>query len=116
MQYEELLPHCPLHHSGGRQQSAQPSVGHAPDPQPGQTPHPGPSSALKAGVPITDGTPAPCRQKNAEEFLAGHSPGVMDFYAPEIFAQLQPDTRCPAPDAPEAVRRLEHWREQAPYG
>lgn len=48
--------------------------------------------------------------------MAGHSPGVMDFYAPEIFAQLQPDTRCPAPDAPEAVRRLEHWREQAPYG
>lgn len=65
---------------------------------------------------MTDGTPAPCRQKNAAEFLAGRSPGVMEFYAPELFARLQPDTRRPAPDAPEAVRRLERWREQAPYG
>lgn len=113
---KNFSPTAPCTIPGAASSLHSPALGTPPDPQPGQTPHPGPSSAPKAGVPITDGTPAPCRQKNAEEFLAGHCPGVMDFYAPEIFAQLQPDTRCPAPDAPEAVRRLEHWREQAPYG
>ena len=30
----------------------------------------------RAGIPMTDGTPAPCRQKNAASFLAGDTPGV----------------------------------------
>ena len=36
----------------------------------------------RAGIPMTDGTPAPCRQKNAESFLAGKTPGVMATYGP----------------------------------
>ena len=39
--------------------------------------HPGP---IRRGVPVTDGTPAPCRQKNAASFLAGETPGVMAAY------------------------------------
>ena len=34
----------------------------------------------RAGIPMTDGTPAPCRQKNAASFLAGDTPGVMASY------------------------------------
>ena len=37
---------------------------------PGQTPHPDTNSAPQ-GVPMTNGTPAACYQKNAREFLAG---------------------------------------------
>lgn len=48
MQYEELLPHCPLHRSGGRQQSAQPSVGHAPRPTAGADPAPRPFQCPKS--------------------------------------------------------------------
>lgn len=113
---KEFSPTAPCAAPGAASSLHSPALGMPPDPQPGQTPHPGPDSAPRGGVPMTDGTPAPCRQKNAAEFLAGRSPGVMEFYAPELFARLQPDTRRPAPEAPEAVRRLERWREQAPYG
>ena len=45
-----------------------------PPEMPGNPPHPVPGSAPQAGVPMTDGTPAACRQKNAQEFLAGKVP------------------------------------------
>ena len=40
---------------------------------PGQTPHPDTGSTPQ-GVPMTDGTPVACRQKNAKDFLAGDVP------------------------------------------
>ena len=85
---------------------------------PGQTPHPGKSAAPRATVPMTDGTPAACRQKNAQEFLAGRVPGVMAEYAPGLFSFEQKlDSAQPAPDDDgESVRRLVRWREQSPYG
>ena len=49
---------------------------------PGQTPHPDTNSAPQ-GVPMTNGTPAACYQKNAREFLAGDvQTSVMAHYAP----------------------------------
>ena len=71
----------------------------------------------KCSIPMTDGTPVACRQKNAEEFLAGHVPGVMAQYGLGLFgpAQQQP-SRHPAPDDPEGVRELVDWRQEAPYG
>ena len=41
-----------------------------------------PKPKARPGVPMTDGTPAPCRQKNAASFLAGKTPGVMATYGP----------------------------------
>ena len=78
--------------------------------------HPG--SAPQAGVPMTDGTPAACRQKNAQEFLAGKVPGVMAQYAPGLFSTLQhTHSAHPAPDEDaDAVQQLVEWRENAPYG
>ena len=91
-----------------------------PPEMPGQTPHPAPESMPRAhtGVPMTDGTPAPCRQKNAAEFLRGNVPGVMAQYAPWLFStQQHTHSRHPAPDDDtEAVRQLTDWREDAPYG
>ena len=67
----------------------------------------------------------PCRQKNARDYLAGSSPGVMAFYAPEhglprAEAALQRDapTADPAAEDPsaeddETVERLREWREEA---
>ena len=85
---------------------------------PGNPPHPEPGSAPQAGVPMTDGTPAACRQKNAQEFLAGKVPGVMAQYAPGLFSTLQhTHSAHPAPEEdPEAVEQLVEWRENAPYG
>ena len=85
---------------------------------PGQTPHPGTDSAPRAGVPMTDGTPAACLQKNAAEFLAGNTPGVMAEYAPGLFSTRQhTHSPHPAPDEDDAaVQALVEWREQAPYG
>ena len=66
----------------------------------------------------TDGTPVACRQKNAAEFLAGRSPGVMAQYGQGLFG-LQQHTKSPHP-APEedesGVLQLVEWREEAPYG
>ena len=85
---------------------------------PGNPPHPEPGSAPQAGVPMTDGTPAACRQKNAQEFLAGKVPGVMAQYAPGLFSTLQhTHSAYPAPDEDaDAVQQLVEWRENAPYG
>lgn len=70
----------------------------------------------------------PCRQKNARDFLAGNTPGVMAFYAPEeqyraalhpnpqpanIVANTRPDNAT-VEDA-ETVQRLVEWREEASY-
>lgn len=70
----------------------------------------------------------PCRQKNAADFLAGNTPGVMAFYAPEeqrraaqhpcaqpanIAANTRPDNAT-VEDA-ETVQRLVEWREEASY-
>ena len=65
-----------------------------------------------------DGTPAACRQKNAQEFLAGKVPGVMAQYAPGLFSTLQhTHSAHPAPEEDaDAVQQLVEWRENAPYG
>lgn len=70
----------------------------------------------------------PCRQKNARDFLAGNTPGVMAFYAPEeqcraahhptpqpanIIANTRPDNATVEDD--ETVQRLVEWREEASY-
>ena len=86
--------------------------------QPGRTPHPGPDSAPH-GVPMTDGTPAACRQKNAREFLAGDvQTSVMAHYAPGLFSTGQhTHSAHPAPEEDTAaVQELVTWREDAPYG
>ena len=85
---------------------------------PGNPPHPEPGSAPQAGVPMPAGTPAACRQKNAQEFLAGKVPGVMAQYAPGLFSTLQhTHSAHPAPEEDaDAVQQLVEWRENAPYG
>ena len=85
---------------------------------PGNPPHPEPGSAPQAGVPMTDGTPAACRQKNAAEYLAGRSPGVMTQYGGGLFgAEQHLHSREPAPDEDQSgVLQLVEWREEAPYG
>ncbi|MFI3168992.1 MAG: hypothetical protein R3Y06_03500 [Faecalibacterium sp.] len=70
----------------------------------------------------------PSRQKNAADFLAGNTPGVMAFYAPEeqrlatqhpcpqpanIHANTRPDNA--AVEDAETVARLVSWREEASY-
>ena len=86
---------------------------------PGNPPHPEPGSAPQAGVPMTDGTPMACRQKNAAAFLAGDvQTSVMAHYAPGLFSTKQKlHSRHPAPDEDTAaVLELVEWREDAPYG
>ena len=65
-----------------------------------------------------DGTPAACRQKNAAEYLAGRSPGVMTQYGGGLFgAEQHLHSREPAPDEDKSgVLQLVEWREEAPYG
>ena len=53
----------------------------------------------------------PARQKNAREYLAGRSPGVMQSYAPN--AAASPVEGWVEDD--ETVHRLAHWREEAIY-
>lgn len=84
-----------------------------------EVPHPEPPAAPRGtGVPVTDGTPMPCRQKNAQDFLRGSSPGVMAQYAQGLLgAQQHTESPQPAPDkAAQAVKSLVEWREEAPYG
>ena len=93
----------------------------APPEQPGQTPHPGPESAPRStdAVPMTDGTPAACYQKNADAFLAGETDtSVMAHYAPGLFStQQHTHSRQPAPEEDSAaVQALVEWREESPYG
>ena len=85
---------------------------------PGQTPHPDTGSPPQ-GVPMTDGTPVACRQKNAKDFLAGDvQTSVMAHYAPGLFSTGQhTHSRHPAPDEDTAaVLELVDWREESPYG
>ena len=72
----------------------------------------------EVSIPMTDGTPAACRQKNAAEFLAGRSPGVMAQYGGGLFgAEQHLHSREPAPDEDQSgVLQLVEWREEAPYG
>ena len=70
----------------------------------------------------------PSRQKNAASYLAGETPGVMVFYAPEselpaAEQAMQRRARTAhrrakdtAVQDDETVQRLLEWREQAPYG
>ena len=67
----------------------------------------------KRGVPMTDGTPAPCRQKNAASFLKGETPGVMASYGP---GEREPGGPIPTLESEDTVRHLRDWREEAPYG
>ena len=78
-----------------------------------QTPHPGPDSAARAGIPVTDGTPAACRQKNAAGFLAGDTPGIMATYGG---GDREPGSPIPTLESEDTVRDLVHWRQEAPYG
>ena len=105
-----------------------PPLGKQPDPAqpPGDPSAPGtqlPPPELpqpeKPGVPMTDGTPMACRQKNAAAFLAGDvQTSVMAHYAPGLFSTKQKlHSRHPAPDEDTAaVLELVEWREDAPYG
>ena len=82
---------------------------------------PDPPPAPDAPIPMTDGTPAACRQKNAAAFLAGEVPGVMAQYGGQLFGTEQNlDTASPAPEEPDpaqsGVLDLVDWREDAPYG
>ncbi len=93
-----------------------PSQPDGPDVQlpPPEVPQPRPD----CGIPMTDGTPAACRQKNAAEYLAGRSPGVMTQYGQGLFGpQQHTKSPHPAPEEDESgVLQLVEWREEAPYG
>lgn len=86
-------------------------------PAPESAPHPDPGAEPSAGVPVTDGTPAGCYQKNAAAFLSGRVPGVMAQYGEGLFgADQQLYTAQPAPEDGSGVQELVDWRENAPYG
>ena len=57
-------------------------------------------------------------EKNAAEYLAGRSPGVMTQYGGGLFgAEQHLHSREPAPDEDQSgVLQLVEWREEAPYG
>ena len=65
------------------------------------------------GVPMTDGTPAPCRQKNAASFLAGDTPGVMATYGP---GEREPRSPIHILRREDTVRYMLRWRAEASYG
>ena len=54
---------------------------------------------------------APSRQKQAQEYLQGRSPGTMQRYAPDAHA----DRREGWAESEETVRGLVDWREEAIY-
>ena len=76
-----------------------------------------PPESEQPGVPMTNGTPVACRQKNAAEYLAGRSPGVMTQYGQGLFGpQQHTKSPHPAPEEDESgVLQLVEWREEAPY-
>ena len=100
----------------GRGSQQPPSQPDGPDVQlpPPEIPQPRPDCS----IPMTNGTPAACRQKNAAEYLAGRSPGVMTQYGGGLFgAEQHLHSREPAPDEDKSgVLQLVEWREEAPYG
>ena len=82
---------------------------------------PKPQPEPDGSIPMTDGTPAACRQKNAAAFLAGEVPGVMAQYGEQLFGTEQNlDSAHPAPEEPDPAKSgvldLVDWREDAPYG
>jgi hypothetical protein len=87
-----------------------------PQPQPAAppraTPHPGPQAAPQ-------GTAVPCHQKNAADFLAGNTPGVMAYYDPDSPApraqNAPPQAAAPTQESDDTVRHLVEWREEATY-
>ena len=54
---------------------------------------------------------APSRQKQAQEYLQGRSPGTMQRYAPDAYA----DPEQGGVEDEDTVRRLAKWREEAIY-
>ena len=54
---------------------------------------------------------APSRQKQAQEYLQGRSPGTMERYAPDAHA----DDKDGFVESDDTVHRLAHWREDAIY-
>lgn len=54
---------------------------------------------------------APSRQKQAQEYLQGRSPGTMQRYAPNAHA----DPEQGWVEDEDTVRRLAKWREEAIY-
>ena len=108
-------------HVGPTSSRVSPPLGVLPSPPDSpevQLPPPEPDLPPIQAVPMTDGTPAACMQKNAKEFLAGNTPGVMAQYAPGLFSTGQhTHSRHPAPaEDPAAVLELVDWREESPYG
>ena len=53
----------------------------------------------------------PSRQKQAKEYLQGHSPGTMQRYAPDAHA----DPEQGWVESEETVKELVKWREEAIY-
>ena len=77
------------------------------------------SPAKGSSIEVTDGTPAACYQKNAEDYLQGDvSTSVMAQYGQQLFGTAQhTHSAHPAPDEDESgVEALVEWREDAPYG
>ena len=99
-----------------------PPLGHLPDfeikplsPRSGADSSPAKGSSIE----VTDGTPAACYQKNAEDYLQGDvSTSVMAQYGQQLFGTAQhTHSAHPAPDEDESgVEALVEWREDAPYG
>ena len=100
------------HSVGTTSSRVSPPLGHLPDfeikplsPRSGADSSPAKGSSIE----VTDGTPAACYQKNAEDYLQGDvSTSVMAQYT---------HSAHPAPDEDESgVEALVEWREDAPYG
>lgn len=53
----------------------------------------------------------PSRQKQVQEYLAGRSPGTMQRYAPDAYA----DDAEGWVEEEDTVRRLAKWREESIY-
>ena len=111
-------PSSPPEEAGSR---VSPALGQPPStepPKPGCGSQQSPSQPDDPDIPMTNGTPVACRQKNAAEYLAGRSPGVMAQYGDGLFgAEQHTKSRQPAPDKDESgVLQLVEWREEAPYG
>jgi hypothetical protein len=96
-----------------------------PQPDPLATPHPGPQAAPQA-APVPRGTAVPCHQKNAADFLAGNTPGVMAYYDPgspnlkngqeeQDVQNAPPQAAVPTQEDEDVVRHLVEWREEATY-
>ena len=103
------------HSVGNTSSRVSPPLGHLPDPRSGADSSPAKGSSIE----VTDGTPAACYQKNAEDYLQGDvSTSVMAQYGQQLFGTAQhTHSAHPAPEEDESgVEALVEWREDAPYG